>query len=62
MLVVGTSGVVQPAAGLVTQALAAGMPVWVVDPGQTAAGGHPRLQTLRATAAQVLPQLAAAIG
>jgi len=62
MLVVGTSGVVQPAAGLVTRALAAGTPVWVVDPDGQRQGGAPGLQLLRGGAAEVLPKLAAAMG
>jgi NAD-dependent deacetylase len=58
MLVVGTSGVVQPAAGLVTRALQAGARVWVVDPDGSAAVQHLRLRLLRGRAAEVLPRLA----
>ncbi len=61
MLVVGTSGVVHPAAGLPTLALQLGKPVWVVDPDATAAGQHPLLRPLTGRAAEVLPLLAAAL-
>ena len=61
MLVVGTSGVVQPAAGLVTRALQAGARVWVVDPDGNTARPHPRLRLLRGRAAEMLPRIAAAM-
>ncbi len=61
MLVVGTSGVVHPAAGLPTLALQLGKPVWVVNPDAAAAGSHPLLHTLTGRAAEVLPLLAAAL-
>lgn len=61
MLVVGTSGMVYPAAGLPTLALSLGKPVWVVDPDSAGAGGHPQLRHLQGRAAEVLPLLAAAI-
>ena len=62
MLVVGTSGVVYPAAGLTQLALSQGKPVWVIDPDADAAGGHPLLHHLMGRAAELLPLLAAAIG
>jgi NAD-dependent deacetylase len=62
MLVIGTSGVVYPAAGLVTQALKAGQPVWVVDPDAGSADRHAGMHHLRGRAADVLPRLAAAMG
>jgi NAD-dependent deacetylase len=62
MLVVGTSGVVHPAAGLPTLALSLGRPVWVVDPDAAAGGGQPLLHRLTGRAAALLPALAAALG
>ena len=61
MLVVGTSGVVYPAAGLPALTLSLGRPVWVVDPDAAGAGSHPQLHHLQGRAAEVLPLLAAAI-
>ncbi len=61
MLVVGTSGVVHPAAGLPKLALALGKPVWVVNPDADGTGSHPLLHHLRGRAATLLPALAAAM-
>lgn len=57
LLVVGTSGVVYPAAGLITLAAEAGTPVWVVDP-QPIAGLDSHAAThLAGRAAELLPSL-----
>ena len=55
-LVVGTSGVVYPAAGLAYEALSAGANLMVVDPGPTALDGNADV-LLRGPAGEVLPQL-----
>lgn len=57
LLVVGTSGVVYPAAGLPALALSMGRPVWVVNPDPAEPGAHPRLTHLRGRAATLLPAL-----
>lgn len=56
MLVVGTSGLVYPAAGLPARARAAGARVVIVNPEPTGLDDEAHL-TLRGTAAQVLPRL-----
>lgn len=56
MLVVGTSGRVYPAAGLVPVALEAGAWVVVVDPEPTG-WSHPRVHPLRGGAAGILPRV-----
>lgn len=56
MLVVGTSGRVYPAAGLVPAALQAGARVLVVDPGDPG-WAHPRVHHLRGEAGRVLPEV-----
>jgi NAD-dependent deacetylase len=53
MLVVGTSGLVYPAAGLAQEA---GGPVVIVNPGETGLDGEAHL-VLRGTAGRLLPQL-----
>ena len=55
-LVVGTSGVVYPAAGLAYEALSAGATLLVVDPGPTALDRNADV-LLRGPAGEVLPQL-----
>ncbi len=60
MLVVGTSGRVYPAAGLVPRALEAGATVVVVDPGDSG-WRHPRIHPLRGRAADLVPRLAGAV-
>jgi NAD-dependent deacetylase len=55
-LVVGTSGVVYPAAGLAYEALSAGANLMVVDPGPTALDRSADV-LLRGPAGEVLPQL-----
>lgn len=61
VLVVGTSGRVYPAAGLVPVALEAGATVVVVDPGESG-WQHPRVHHLRGQAGKVVPEVAELIG
>lgn len=61
VLVVGTSGRVYPAAGLVPVALEAGATVVVVDPGESG-WQHPRVHHLRGEAGKVVPDVAGLIG
>jgi NAD-dependent deacetylase len=61
VLVVGTSGLVFPAAGLPLEARASGIPVVEVNPEDTALSDVAH-QTWRASAALALPALVAALG
>jgi NAD-dependent deacetylase len=60
LLVVGTSGLVYPAAAVPHAALAEGVPICVIDPADVPLAAHPGVRALRSPAGECLPALVAA--